>query len=276
MIITRAGGGLRVVSQVAHQEQCGLLAAAWGNEEFARMDAWDAVLTATACHDAGWREWEQHPDVGPDGTPRGFTDMDIDEHVAIHRASAAAAGSHGDRVELLVGMHVAGLVMRRLGIDGEAAALATRPEAARDLVTERAQAARRLRTRLGEGADLAAWAWSAYRVLQAIDLLSLYLTWRGLASAEEWTLRRVPRCTGDEQGIDLVVRPAPGRGEGDTGPDHSACSCVVEPWPFSAPEVDAPVASRVIDDRPYRDADDLGQALEASPPTILRMTVRRH
>ena len=269
MIVTRVGGGLRLVTQVAHQDQCGILAAAWGNDAFARPDPWEPVVEACAWHDEGWRAWEQAPGVLPGGEPRGFTAMDIAEHVAIHRASAAAASAHGDRVEMLVGMHVAGLVMRRLGLDGEVATLGDRPDPARELVVERACAARSLRLGLGEGAGLAGWAWSAYRILQAIDLLSLYLTWSGLAEGEEWTLRRVPRRTGDERGVDIAVRP------GAAGPGGEPLACVLDPWPFDSDEVAAPVDARVIEDRPYRDEEDLAAALHAAPARVLAMSVRR-
>lgn len=266
MIVTRADGRLRLVAQVAHQEQCGLLAGAWGNDAFACPEPWDPVVEATAWHDEGWREWERHPQVLADGAPQGFSAMEVGEHVAIHRASAAAAAQRGDRVELLVGMHGAGLVMRRLGLDGEVAALADRPGPARALVRDRAASGRVLRARIGEGPDLAGWAWASYRILQAIDLLSLYLTWRGLAGGEHWTLRRVPRRPGDERGVDLAVRPDPG--------DHPL-ACVIDPWPFARDEVAAPVEARFIDDRPYRDAGDLAAALAAAPPEVLAMSVRR-
>jgi len=265
MIVARAAGGLRLVTQVAHQHQCGLLAAAWGNDHFARPEPWEPVVEATACHDEGWREWERHPQVLADGEPQGFAAIQIGDHVAIHRASAAAAAQRGERVELLVGLHGAGLVMRRLGLDGEVARLDDRPELARELVLDRARAGRALRCGLGEGADLACWTWSAYRILQAIDLLSLYLTWRGLAGGEEWTLRRVPRRPGDERGVDIVVRPGAPR----------SLSCVLDPWPFAADVVEAPVEARFIDDRPYRGADDLAAALSAAVAEVLHTSSRR-
>lgn len=63
MIVTRVDGRLRVVTQVAHQEQCGLLMRAWGSTAFACLQPWDPVVAAAAVHDEGWREWEQHPGV---------------------------------------------------------------------------------------------------------------------------------------------------------------------------------------------------------------------
>jgi hypothetical protein len=261
MIVTGVDGALRVVMQVDHQEQCGVLAEAWGNDLFARPEPWSAVVTATAWHDEGWREWEREPGVLPDGRPRGFTDMAVDEHVAIHRASAAAAAARGDHVALLVGMHGAGLVMRRLGLDGSLQPLADRPVPVRTLVSDWARTARTQRGDLGEGTAIAGWSWAAYRILQAIDLLSLYLTWRGLASGEKWTLPRVPRVPGDEAGTALTVTAV------------DAVTCALDPWPFAVDRVDAPVASRIIDDRPYPDPGALAAALAAAPRHVVPMVV---
>lgn len=263
MIVARAGGGLRLVEQVDHQEQCGLLMAAWGNDAFARATWWDEVVDAAARHDEGWRAWEEHPQVMPDGMPRGFDSMEPAAHVAIHRRSAAAAAPAGDRVALLVGMHGAGLVMRRLGIDGDMPVLDERPAPMRQLVIDHAADARMRRARLGEGAPMGEWAWTAYRVLQAIDLLSLYLTWRGLAGGEAWSLRRVPRVPGDEHGVDIAVTPV------------DEFTCALDPWPFAADRVEAPVRARVIADRAYADDADLAAALAAAEPATLPMAAVR-
>lgn len=263
MIVVRTAAGLRLVEQVDHQEQCGLLMAAWGNGAFARAGWWDAVVDAAARHDEGWRAWEEHPQVMSDGTPRGFDSMEPAAHVDIHRRSAAAAAPAGDRVALLVGMHGAGLVMRRLGIDGDMPVLGERPAPMRQLVIDHAADARMRRARLGEGAATGEWAWTAYRVLQAIDLLSLYLTWRGLARREPWSLRRVPRAPGDERGVDIAVTPV------------DRFTCALDPWPFAGNRVVAPVRARVIADRAYADHADLGAALAAAEPATLPMAAVR-
>ncbi len=261
MITAPSEGRLRVITQTAHQEQCGLIAAAWGNAAFARPGPWEPVVRAARVHDEGWRAWEEAPDVDADGHPRGFTDMCEAVHCRIHDRSAALARDEGSRVGLVVGMHVAGLPMRRLGLDGPMPAPGERGPAVGELVRSQALHARRARAAIGEGAEVASWAWAAYRILQAVDLLSLYLTWRGLASADAWTLPRVPRCPGDEQGTDLRVRPA--------GP----LACRVSPWPFGAPRVSAPVECRIIEDRAYEDAAALSAALSAAPMTRLDMEI---
>lgn len=261
MIVARVPDGLRVITQTAHQEQCRRIMSAWGNDGFARPLPWESVVTAAGMHDEGWRAWEQHPEVDGEGHPRGFTAMPPAGHCAIHARSAAAARGVGQRVGLLVGMHVTGLTMRRLGLDGPIPAVGGRGDAIRALVRDEAGHGRAVREALGEGPHLASWAWAAYRLLQAVDVLSLYLTWTGLISGSIWTLPRVPRCEGDEAGADLCVCPA-----GDA-------ACSVAPWPFGPDVVPAEVECRIIDDRPYADDAELGAALDAAPVEQVPMEV---
>lgn len=263
MIVTRTPDGLRVTMQVAHQAQCGRLAAAWGNADVRRPEPWDPVACAAEWHDEGWRMWERVPGVTPGGAPRGFSEMGHLEHVAIHRRSVAACERYGDAVTLLVGMHGAGLVMHRMGLDGEMPTLSERPAVVRSLFTDSAHAMRAARGRMGEGRAVGAWAWAAYRVLQALDLLSLYLTWRGLEGGESWTLRRVPRLVGDEAGVSISV----------TRCDDLICT--LDPWPFTLDVVDAPVECCVIPDRRYASGDDLRDALMGATPQVIPYRIVR-
>ncbi len=261
MIITRVPDGLRVITQTAHQAQCRRIMSAWGNSGFARPLPWEPVVAAAGVHDEGWREWEKHPRVDGEGNPQGFTEIPPAGHCGIHARSAAAARRVGPRVGLLVGMHVTGLTMGRLGLDGPMPALGGRDDAIRALVRDEAGHARAARAECGEGPNLASWAWAAYRLLQAVDVLGLYLTWTGLIPGSTWTLPRVPRCEGDEAGADLRVCPA-----GET-------ACAVAPWPFGPDAVPAPVECRIIDDRPYVDDADLGAALDAARVVQMPMEV---
>lgn len=251
MITARHPDGLRVVMQVDHQAQCGLMAARWGNGDFHRPEPWQPIADACAWHDEGWRDWERTPGVLPDGAPRGFSQMDTAEHMAIHRRSIAAAADREPVAGMLVAMHCAGLVQRRMGLDGEMPDIDALPGPARDLVRDEATHRAVLEARLGEGAH--GWVWAAYRVLQAIDLLSLYLTWRGLVGDECWTLRRVPRALDDDAGVPVAVTRVDAR------------TCALDPWPFAGDALDVPVLARVIDDRPYSDDAALQAALRAAP-----------
>lgn len=261
MIVSRRPEGLVIVRQVDHQSQCLLMAEAWGNDDFARPDPYAPLAEAAACHDEGWREWEDAPQVDATGAPIDFPDLDRARHTDLYRVSIAAAVGRGPRTGLLVSMHGQGLYERRLGLDGPPPpAAGRRPEVTRFLGEQRELQAR-LRRQIGEGPGLHAWAWDAYRLLQAWDTLSLYLLWRALPAGREGTLVRVPRHAGDP-GVDLRLTP--------DGPD----ACVCDPYPFAEPEVALPVAARTVADRPYRDDEDLRAALAAATATSVDCRVR--
>lgn len=255
VIVSREADGLSVVLQVDHQTQCAAAAAQWGNGAFARIDHWDAVATAVAIHDAGWGSWEAAPRIGTDGRPVDFPDLDRAEHTDLARAGVAAAIAHGPRVGLLVSMHCEGLYRARLGLDGPPRPLAELPAPVRAFITDQAGVQRALKAEIGDGEGVEAWAWSAYRLIQAWDALSLFLCWRGLPDGRERRLPAVPRTLGDA-GVDLHLGPLDTR----TG----AC----RPFPFADDEAHLPVTARVIPDRVYGSHDDLRAALRDAPAQV--------
>jgi hypothetical protein len=119
----------------------------------------------------------------------------------------------------------------------------------------------RLRAEIAS-ADLAAWAWDGYRLLQAWDQLSLHLLWRGLPAARTGVLPRVPRRAGDA-GTGITMEP-----DGDS-------FCVLRPYPFFEDEILFPVAARVIPNRRYASDEDLRETLGGAPWTSLEVGVRR-
>jgi len=263
MITARVPGGIRVVMQTDHQSQCGIIAGAWGNATFTRPEPWEPVACAAQWHDEGWRQWERSPGVAPDGTPRGFVAMDVDDHVAIHRRSIAAAHQRDVVTGMLVGMHCAGLLQRRRGLDGEMPDIDGLPGPARALVDDERDAREQVVGAMGDRAAATHWTWASYRVLQALDLLSLYLTWTGLAHGEEWTLRRVPRAIDDADGVPVTVRRV------------DDATCALSPWPLATDDVAAPVLARVIPDRAYADSADLQAAIRAADPAPVPFRIVR-
>jgi hypothetical protein len=261
VIVSRRPEGLVLVRQVDHQDQCALMADAWGNEDFARIDPFGPLRTAAACHDEGWRAWEEAPEVR-DGAPVDFTEIDRPAHVRLYREGIAAARLRDPRAGLLVSMHGAGLYEGRGGLDpGPPTPRAAREQVVRTFLAEQDAVQAGLRATIGSGDALDGWASAGYRLLQTWDALSIHLTWRGLLAGRPLTLPQVPREAGDP-GLDLHVSPV--------GPRD----CIVEPWPFSRPSLELPVRARVVEDRPYSGSLDLCASLDAAPWVTLVFRVR--
>jgi len=251
-----------MVRQVDHQDQCALMAEAWGNEDFARPDPFDPIWLSGACHDEGWRSWEEAPEVTPAGRPVDFPEIDSVVHTALYREGIGRAGLRDPRAGLLVSMHGQGLYERRLGLDGAAKPRAEHPPHVRAFIEDQEAFQARQRAAMGGGEELDRWAWAAYRLLQAWDKLSLYLLWRGLPDEQPGTLQEVPRGVGDP-GVEMRLTP--------DGPQAATC----DPYPFAADEVALPVAARVIPDRPYASSDELREALREAPWVTREHWVRR-
>jgi Protein of unknown function (DUF3891) len=252
VIVSRRSGRLLLVRQVDHQDQCGLMAAAWGNERFARPEPFAPIALAAAIHDEGWRAWERRPEVDAGGAPVNFSDIDRPTHVALYREGIATAARRDPRAGLLVSLHGQGLYEGRRGLDrGRPTPRARREPAVREFLAEQDGVQRALRELIGPGAELDEWAWAGYRLLQTWDVISLFLTWSALGDRGGISLPQVPdRPAGP--GVELRLEARAG-GE---------VTCA--PWPFSGDVVDLPVAARAIPDRPYASAAELAEALSTA------------
>jgi hypothetical protein len=258
VIVAREPHGLSVVLQTDHQLQCAAAAAQWGNGRFGRIDHWDALEDAVALHDAGWASWEAAPQIDPDGHPIDFPDLDRAIHTALARDGVAAASRRGPRVGLLVSMHCAGLYQSRFGLDGPPKPLVELPDPVQAFIADQEPLQRAAKEAIGE--DVEAWAWAAYRLIQACDALSLFLCWRGLPDGRERHLPVVPRAVGDE-GVDLLLRPV----------DERTAMC--RPFPFEGDAAILPVPARVIPDRVYRSDEDLRSAMRDAPLRVREYVV---
>lgn len=262
MIVSRREGGLRLVRQVDHQEQCGLMAEAWGNTDFARPEPFAPIALAARVHDEGWREWEERPALGDDGRPVNFAAMSRPAHVRLYRAGIAAAAARDPAAGLLVSLHGQGLYEGRRGLDpGPPTPRDRREPAVRAFLAEQDELQAGLRERLGAGPAGELWESAAYRLLQTWDVLSLFLTWSTLWERGSIALAQVPRRAGDP-GVELRARAAAG---GDVR---------LHPWPFAAAEVDLPVAARTVPDRRYAGAADLAGAFAQAEPVLLGFRLR--
>jgi hypothetical protein len=262
MIVSARGDRLLMVRQVDHQDQCGLIAERWGSDEFSRLEPWAPLVTAAACHDEGWRTWDDRPEVSGDGAPIDFPDLDRSDHVALYRRGIDGAVSRDSRAGLLVSMHGQGLHESRLGLDGPARPRERQPAAVRAFLEEQERLQARLRAEIA-APDTIAWAWDGYRLLQAWDQLSLHLLWSGLPGGRTGVLTRVPRHAGDA-GTAIAIAP-----DGDS-------FCVLRPYPFPEDEIVFPVAGRVIPNRRYPSDEDLRETLARAPWTTVEVGVRRH
>jgi Protein of unknown function (DUF3891) len=63
---------LLLILQTDHSRVAGLLAAHWGNDQFAKLRPYASMVLAAQEHDSGWWDWEIKPSVNEQGYPSDY------------------------------------------------------------------------------------------------------------------------------------------------------------------------------------------------------------
>lgn len=63
---------LLLIMQTDHSRVAGLLAAHWGNDQFAQLRPYSSMVLAAQEHDSGWWDWEIKPSVNEQGYPSDY------------------------------------------------------------------------------------------------------------------------------------------------------------------------------------------------------------
>jgi Protein of unknown function (DUF3891) len=72
MIVCPYESFLVLVLQTDHSRIAGLLAARWGNDQFASLNPYASMVLAAQEHDSGWWDWEIKPTVNEQGYPSDY------------------------------------------------------------------------------------------------------------------------------------------------------------------------------------------------------------
>jgi len=175
MIVREGGdGALVLIAQTDHAKVSGQCAAHWGNETFARPQPNEAVVRAAMFHDSGWYGYEASPTIAADtGRPLNFMQVPWGKP---QRQAFEWAIEWMTRIDpysgLLISKHRTGLQRGRYDKVAHPKFFNTQnlPEDNEDFLArnEAAQAERI------KGYDEAEF-WTNYQLLQAFDLISLFL-----------------------------------------------------------------------------------------------------
>ncbi|GAB4430300.1 MAG: hypothetical protein Kow00106_24950 [Anaerolineae bacterium] len=114
MIRRTEAGVTWLIHQAAHAYIAGKIAAHWVGVDNMTLVPRDDLLIAAMFHDAGWYAAERTPRINGQGLPRTFTEMDLDEHFDIWRASIESVFAQSRYAALLTSLHCAALYALRL------------------------------------------------------------------------------------------------------------------------------------------------------------------
>lgn len=286
MLISRRDGDLYLVHQVEHARLAGDIVSRWGNERFAAPEPRESVRLGAAMHDEGWREPDEEPLYNPEARrPLHFLEISMQDHVPLYGRGVERAFATDGYAGMLVSMHWTGLYRSRWGM--QAGKVEFADEDLQNDAVEREErrwidVKRDLLERMGmRRSDFEQGLWHHYDLLQAWDLISLYVCLIDLSPTRDVparptpetlrsidqepgprTIGSVPVAIGGER-VELVLRPV------------EPAVVAVEPYPLDADEVPWSVTASVIPDRAYESQEDAAEALASAPTTTISCTMLR-
>jgi hypothetical protein len=241
--------GWALISQVEHARLSGEMATAWGSSACPKLEYRREMLPAIFQHDDGWAEWERHPGVDPaNGRPLNFTEMRLDESLAIWQRSISAAAGSGPLAGYVVSGHFSALLRhqnawQKMGSAHHDQARSFLDEQDRRRTDWLAQWQSHSPASRTEAAAEKGLHW-----LQFFDALSLWLC---MARRAEPHAMPIPGG-GELRLTPFVSNPAKGERIG------------LAPWPFSRPELPLGLSGRCVPVGHYRTSAELVDAPSAT------------
>jgi hypothetical protein len=289
MIITRRNGSLFLVEQNEHARLAGDLWEHWGNERFGTPSPPESTRLATTMHDEGWRAADEEVRFNSEaGRPLHFLEIEMAEHIDLYRRGVEMAVDRDAYAGLLVSMHWTGLYRSRWGLQ-ETTVFAKEEDSVAQLldtvVADEEQRWIELKRSLLAGtrrSDFEAELWHNYELLQAHDVMSLYVCTGVVRPAADGdrpvpvlstlkaieqtpgtrTIETVPTRTGSAR-VDLRLTPVePG-------------VVVLDPYPFDEDGIGVSATASVIPDRRYESTEEARDAVAAAESVQIGVEFRR-
>jgi hypothetical protein len=119
MVLPYDEQSLLLVLQIDHSRVAGLLAAHWGNADFAGLEPFGSMVLAAQEHDSGWWEWEIKPTLGPGGRPldyQGGGKVLGQIWLDLYRHGIERVAQQDPYAGYMVSMHGQGLLNRGFGL----------------------------------------------------------------------------------------------------------------------------------------------------------------
>ena len=259
MIVRRLNGDLQIVLQIDHDDLSGTFAERFGGPGLWEPRPRTPVITACAEHDDGWLDWEGAPEIDPEtGRAWNFRDLEILRHLDFYRTGIGRVTKRDQYAGMLVSKHGSGIYKRRYGLQPEMIVPGVSPELAVAIdafIAEQEAHQEKIALDLGADPDD---VWSAYRLLQATDRLSLYFCMDRPGGPVG--VGPIPNEDGNQ--TELMVEPL---GE---------WSVRLDPYPFrDSTEELFTLDRRVLPDRVWGSDAEFGQALSAAPLESVEITI---
>lgn len=256
MIVRKlSDGSLILINQTDHASVSGMMAAHWGNKDFAKPTPFESVVRGVALHDTGWRRYETSPHYDMERqTPPHFTATKLTANqVASYQDAVDWLWNIDPYAGLLISRHRTGLWRQRYNAITQPGPSAPRPliaEADQFIASNEARQENAL-SQLDRKAFLV-----NYQILQIADLLSLYL------------------CTAEPTKTEIGLAPTSYDGDGRSGVSLSLeplgyGRISIKPYPFDVPALKLSIVHRFMPSSVFPSEDAFRLAFFGTAPRTM-------
>jgi hypothetical protein len=249
-------GSLVLINQNDHAKLSGLMAAHWGNENFAAPKRWESFVRGAGYHDSGWTSYETAPiyDAAAKTTPH-FPKVPLDDaQLDAYQGAIDWLWNIDAYAGLLISRHRTGLWQQRYGAIAYPplrASGSSNPDVAAFIERNEARQEEALAS-----LDRNEFAVN-YHLLQIVDLLSLYFC---VSEPADTRVDFAPTSYDGAPGVSLNLSP---KGNG---------RIAIDPYPFAKRPFEVSVVCKRLPTRNYPSQEEFRRAYFSAVPDVLRYT----
>jgi len=250
---------LLLVLQSDHSRVAGLLAAHWGNQEFAQPRPYVSMVLAAQEHDGGWWDWEIKPTLDAQGHPPDYVgsirNLGEDTWLDFNRHGVRRVAEQDPYAGCIVSMHSEGLLTQGMGILSYMPDYTVFPNV-REFITEqrtyRAQLIDEMRKSLKYQSDVSEERlWTNFKYMEAFDQLAQFVCNRFPFNSKE-------RKNGPTNQLSKTPVPvAAGSKDVILNVDvQDESNAIVTPYPFDVNPLVISYPGRLVPNRPYANQEE--------------------
>jgi len=248
-----------LILQIDHSRIAGLLAAHWGNTDFAKPSPYASMVLAAQEHDSGWWDWEVKPTVDPEGYPPDY--IGSIKHLGqgvwlnLYRHGIERLAAQDAYAAYQVSMHGEGLLTRGMGL------LPSMPDytgdpAVRNFIADQKKLRTALLADLRQDDSLREaiadpQLWNNFKLMEVFDQLAQFV-------CNRYPFNSQARKNGPSNTLANVPVPV-SQGKPDvtlTVDVQNESEAVVRPYPFDVSPLDLSFEGRLVPNRRYANQDD--------------------
>jgi Protein of unknown function (DUF3891) len=248
-----------LILQIDHSRIAGLLAAHWGNEEFAKPSPYASMVLAAQEHDSGWWDWEIKPTVNQEGHPPDY--IGSIKHLGqgvwlnLYRHGIERLTAQDPYAAYQVSMHGEGLLTRGMGL------LPSMPDytgdaAVQEFIAEQRKLRAALLADLRKEASLQEATgdpqlWTNFKLMEVFDQFAQFV-------CNRYPFNSQARKNGPTNTLaDVPVPVSPGKPDVTLTVDvQNESDAIVRPFPFDVSPLNLSFEGRLVPNRRYANQED--------------------